>query len=70
ITPIPRTGTECPAPRAINGVVGREEILEALEHAPPGIFDKRSWAYWNLMVGRVPAPPMPVRREVQPPMER
>lgn len=51
--------------RAINGVIGREEFREALEHAPAGVFDARSWAYWNLCFGRVPAPPMPVRREVQ-----
>lgn len=51
--------------RAIEGVIGREEFREALEQAPAGVFDARSWAYWNLMVGRVPAPPMPVRREMQ-----
>jgi hypothetical protein len=34
---------------------------EALDQAPPGIIDERSWAYWNAMVGRYPAPPMPRR---------
>jgi hypothetical protein len=34
---------------------------EALEHAPPGIIDERSWAYWNVMTGRYPVPPMPRR---------
>lgn len=38
------------------------DIREALDSAPPGIFDARSWAYWNLMVGREETPPMPVRR--------
>jgi hypothetical protein len=38
------------------------ELKEALDHAPPGIFDPRSWAYWNLKLGRYPAPPMPQRR--------
>jgi hypothetical protein len=38
-----------------------EDFREALEHAPPGIIDKRSWAYWNAVVGRYPAPPMPRR---------
>ncbi len=38
------------------------DVREALEHAPPGIFDPRSWAYWNLMAGRAETPPMPVRR--------
>ena len=51
--------------RALKGLVGQSEFIEALEHAPPGIFDPRSWAYWNLKCGRVPAPPFPVRRGVQ-----
>jgi hypothetical protein len=33
-----------------------------LEHPPPGVFDARSWAYWNLVLaGRPPAPPLPTR---------
>jgi hypothetical protein len=51
--------------RALEGIVGRAEFREALEQAPPGIFDPRSWAYWNLICGRNPAPPLPVRRGVQ-----
>lgn len=42
--------------------VSDEELVEALDHAPPGIIDPRSWAYWNLKMGRYPAPPMPVRK--------
>ena len=38
-----------------------DDFQEALEHAPPGIIDERSWAYWNAMIGRYPAPPMPRR---------
>jgi hypothetical protein len=38
-----------------------DDLREALAAAPPGIFDPRSWAYWNLMLGRYPAPPMPER---------
>jgi len=34
---------------------------EALDKAPPGIIDPRSWAYWNVMAGRYPVPPMPSR---------
>lgn len=33
----------------------------ALDHAPPGVIDARSWCYWNAILGRYPAPPMPVR---------
>jgi hypothetical protein len=42
--------------------VGQEGFKEALEKAPAGIIDKRSWAYWNVMVGRYPVPPMPQRK--------
>ena len=38
-----------------------EDFREALEHAPAGIIDERSWAYWNAMFGRYPTPPMPRR---------
>jgi hypothetical protein len=39
-----------------------DDFREALEHAPPGIIDPRSWAYWNIVTGRYPVPPMPRRR--------
>jgi hypothetical protein len=48
--------------RALRGIVGKEDFREVLERAPPGVFDPRSWAYWNLVCGRHPAPPLPVRR--------
>jgi hypothetical protein len=38
-----------------------DDFRQALEQAPPGIMDERSWAYWNAMTGRYPAPPMPRR---------
>jgi hypothetical protein len=38
------------------------DFREALDAAPPGVIDPRSWAYWNLRLGRYPAPPMPMRR--------
>jgi hypothetical protein len=41
--------------------VDLDDFRHALEHAPPGIMDERSWAYWNAMTGRYPAPPMPRR---------
>ena len=47
--------------RALEGIVGQDDYRETLEQAPPGIFDPRSWAYWNLKCGRVPAPPLPMR---------
>jgi hypothetical protein len=41
--------------------VSDADLREALEFAPPGIIDPRSWAYWNSKLGRHPAPPMPER---------
>ena len=38
------------------------DLKEALDKAPPGIIDPRSWSYWNALLGRYPASPMPVRR--------
>src|SRR5689334_14495361 len=39
-----------------------EDFLAVLECAPPGVFDPRSWAYWNLMCNRLPIPAMPTRK--------
>lgn len=39
-----------------------EDFQRALENAPPGVFDPRSWAYWNTVFGRLPVPPMPKRQ--------
>jgi hypothetical protein len=50
---------------ALKSVVGPEEFREVLDNAPPGVFDGPSWAYWNLMCGREPAPPLPVRRGLE-----
>jgi hypothetical protein len=41
--------------------MSEDELREAISAAPPGIFDARSWSYWNLKLGRYPAPPMPER---------
>ena len=48
--------------KAVQGVAGLEEFREVLERAPAGVFDARSWAYWHLKCGRVPAPPLPARQ--------
>ena len=49
---------------ALQGVVDLDGFREALVHAPAGILDARSWAYWNLRCGRQPAPPMPIRAAI------
>jgi hypothetical protein len=41
--------------------VDPDGFREAIEKAPPGILDARSWAYWNAMAGHYPPPPMPQR---------
>ncbi len=41
--------------------VSDEDFREALDKAPPGIIDPRSWAYWNSKMGRYPAPAPPRR---------
>ena len=42
--------------------VSSRTLKAALRNAPPGIMDKRSWAYWHTMLARTPVPPMPTRR--------
>jgi hypothetical protein len=44
--------------RVLRQYVSDDEIREALDNAPPGIIDPRSWAYWNLRMGRFPPPPL------------
>ncbi len=46
----------------IQRYVSGAELAEALDQAPPGIIDRRSWTYWNLKIGRYPAPPLPQRQ--------
>ncbi len=46
----------------LRSFVTEDEFREALDHAPPGIIDPRSWAYWNAKFGRYPAPPIPMRQ--------
>lgn len=48
--------------RALRPYVSEADFQEAWDYAPPGIIDRRSWAYWNRRAGRFPTPPMPVRR--------
>ena len=41
--------------------VSDQDFIYALDNIPPGIVDKRSWAYWNAIFDRYPAPRMPAR---------
>lgn len=51
--------------REIRRILSDSDLREALDRAPAGIFDPRSWAYWNLKLGRYPTPPMPEREIVR-----
>ena len=48
--------------KVIRRYVSDQDFREALDHAPPGVIDQRSWAYWNSKLGRFPPPPFPERR--------
>ena len=43
------------------GLIGESGLREAIDNAPAGIIDARSWAYWNAKIGRYPTPPLPQR---------
>ena len=47
--------------QVIRQYVSDDDMREALDKAPPGIIDPRSWAYWNLKMGRFPPRPLPKR---------
>jgi len=38
-----------------------DDLKQVLDIAPAGIYDARSWAYWNLVIGRYNTPSIPVR---------
>jgi hypothetical protein len=48
--------------KLVRSFLSDADLSEALDHAPPGIIDPRSWAYWNIKLGRDPAPAMPRRQ--------
>ncbi len=40
-----------------------ERDFEAvLDYPPPGVFDRRSWIYWNVRYRREPVPDLPKRK--------
>jgi hypothetical protein len=48
--------------KIIRTYIDDDRLRAALDNAPPGIIDPRSWAYWQSKLGRYPAPPLPTRR--------
>jgi len=48
--------------RALRVQVDDDDLAQALVDAPPGVFDARSWAYWNWVIrGMREPPPLPTR---------
>ncbi len=47
--------------KAIRKHFSDDDLREALQKAPPGIIDPRSWSYWHIKLGQYPAPEMPTR---------
>lgn len=41
---------------------GEAALRAVLTDAPPGVFDRRSWAYWHARFGTDPIPTLPRRR--------
>jgi hypothetical protein len=39
-----------------------EDFDRVLADPPSGVFDNRSWNYWNLRYHHEPVPPLPLRR--------
>ena len=46
---------------AVRAVFTDKDFKETLDDPVPGVFDPRSWAYWNTVFGRIPTPPMKTR---------
>jgi len=46
---------------AVIEAVGRDGLRWAVDNAPPGVIDRRSWHYWNLVLFGDDARPLPRR---------
>lgn len=46
----------------IESAYGAERLQAALQSAPAGVLDARSWHYWHHRLGLGPAGPLPSRR--------
>lgn len=43
----------------------KAEFEAVLNNPPSGVFDERSWNYWNLVHGRYPPPPVSKRNLIE-----
>ncbi len=39
-----------------------DDFKAVLDDPPPGVFDRRSWVFWNVRYQRDPVPPLPSRK--------
>lgn len=51
-----------PDMRILRAVLSEDALRFALQNAPPGIIDAKSWAYWHLMLDLGEAPGLPTRQ--------
>lgn len=42
--------------------LGDGRVLDALVHAPSGVFSPRQWNFWHRHFQQIPVPPLPKRR--------
>jgi hypothetical protein len=47
--------------RVVRRELGDAAFVDALEHAPAGVMDPKSWNYWHLFFFGRPPPPLPTR---------
>jgi predicted DNA-binding transcriptional regulator AlpA len=47
--------------RDVERFFGRRALRDAISQASPGVFDRRSWRYWLLVLGLEATTPLPVR---------
>ena len=48
--------------RWLLSVASSADLLCVLDDPPVGVFNRRSWAFWHLRLGRETIPALPVRR--------
>ena len=48
--------------RWLLSVASSEDLLRVLDAPPVGVFNRRSWAFWHLRLGREVIPDLPARR--------
>ena len=48
--------------RWLLSVASSEDLLRVLDEPPVGVFNRRSWAFWHLRLGRDVIPDLPARR--------